>query len=1024
MKTPVWALLICALLLFFWFCAQPEKNAGKSTSLLPPLKTRPVHFSKDSAEAFDRFHQAEIYAYLYKNDSALLLSEDCVKRFENLLHYTRDTLTWIYFIDSYFNVGYIYQLKQENDSAFKYLNISLDWCRKILGEDHLIATKCLIKLGNCYGNYGEMNKAKEYYLKAYEIRVRTMDSLNTFLVNINSVMAYFYWDMGDVDHAEIFASRSQSLIKRLYDHFILQNPELPDAKFYDRFMGTNSRPPVVRNLLLGNVPRMYISSTLNLALRFLNNDEPEKASYFAGILDSLIIKHEPGNLYFKLAILEVKAAIHLYNKEWSKAEELMAESEETETGAAAVNLPIVRYRLADYYHKVMKYDECIRVINRTLYPSGKISPYDEFGLLELKGRALLMGKKQEDCIQFCEEILTDRLNFQPYRILQDSGFQWGKYTSIEILRIQDFLKPLIRSHFARGKSSEDLEELKLAYRLLQIFHASMIQLQEQLYSRQSKTNRHQFLYPFYEDALHLCLLLFEKTNEEKYAMEVFFLSDLVKAFQIKEVLDKQNMSMAGQEGRQRQSAEQLQLDIAFVRDQILEMERISPLRDSLRLFNLKKTQAELAGQLLLHADQDTAQSSRIRNPYDYTRFPLEPLRAYLEKENADLLDYFVGTNHLYILLLNKNGFKIIKKERDPSWEEMAANFSASLKKKDQLFDDDSLALWSSNLFEILVRPVADRISGNRWIIIPDNWLAQIPFECLRREGHLDSPNLIATHTIRYEYASTMPLKSKAATYTTLNYAGFAPSYGDHEVILQRGLDSVITYPVYDANREAFGSLLFNESEVRESATLWKGEGYTGKEVDKSLFLKNGANARILHLAMHALADDKHPEYSQLIFKNTVLSETNEALYTYELARVKLNAELSVLSACNTGSGKYQKGEGVLSLGRAFKAAGCPNIVMSLWPANDASTKDIVVGFFRELKNGMGKADALRKAKKDYLNSAAPELRHPYYWAGLVLIGDNEPVLMEDKHAWAFVLAVILSIVALFVYFVKRPSSIG
>lgn len=197
--------------------------------------------------------------------------------------------------------------------------------------------------------------------------------------------------------------------------------------------------------------------------------------------------------------------------------------------------------------------------------------------------------------------------------------------------------------------------------------------------------------------------------------------------------------------------------------------------------------------------------------------------------------------------------------------------------------------------------------------------------------------------------------------------------------------------------------------------MLNGDAYSGNLVNKELFIKESSKARILHLAMHALTDDKHPEYSQLVFKNENNAETSTSMYAYELARMKLNADLSVLSACNSGSGKFQKGEGVLSLARAFKASGCPNIVMSLWPANDASTKDIVVGFFKHLKAGLGKADALRQSKQDYLDTASDELKHPYYWAGLVLIGNNEPMKFGSTQLPLILLFFITLLVAGLIY---------
>jgi CHAT domain-containing protein len=130
----------------------------------------------------------------------------------------------------------------------------------------------------------------------------------------------------------------------------------------------------------------------------------------------------------------------------------------------------------------------------------------------------------------------------------------------------------------------------------------------------------------------------------------------------------------------------------------------------------------------------------------------------------------------------------------------------------------------------------------------------------------------------------------------------------------------------------------------------------------------------------------------LIFSPTdTQTQEDGFLHAYELYDTRLNAELAVLSACNTGSGRVVKGEGVLSLSRAFKYAGCPNIAMSLWKADDNATHEIMIHFFKGLRTGMGKTEALRDAQLAYLAEHTGPQAHPYYWATFVMIGDDSPL---------------------------------
>ena len=108
-----------------------------------------------------------------------------------------------------------------------------------------------------------------------------------------------------------------------------------------------------------------------------------------------------------------------------------------------------------------------------------------------------------------------------------------------------------------------------------------------------------------------------------------------------------------------------------------------------------------------------------------------------------------------------------------------------------------------------------------------------------------------------------------------------------------------------------------------------------------------------------------------------------------------------LSACQTGFGKLQKGEGMLSLARAFNYAGVPSIVTTLWKINDQSTSEIMKFFYKNLSDGLSKKEALRQAKLSYLNANDDALlRHPYYWSGIVMTGNTMPLKTTNYVFWA------------------------
>lgn len=147
---------------------------------------------------------------------------------------------------------------------------------------------------------------------------------------------------------------------------------------------------------------------------------------------------------------------------------------------------------------------------------------------------------------------------------------------------------------------------------------------------------------------------------------------------------------------------------------------------------------------------------------------------------------------------------------------------------------------------------------------------------------------------------------------------------------------------------------------------------------------------VLHLATHVFINDEFPQRSKLVLhrRSEIDPQDDGIMLIREVYQMNLAARMTVLSACNTAYGGMNRGEGIMSLSRGFSAAGCNSLVVSLWPANDESTSLVMSGFYREMYNGLDKAQALRKAKLDYLKKARGAKTLPFYWAGFMPIGDH------------------------------------
>jgi CHAT domain-containing protein len=135
------------------------------------------------------------------------------------------------------------------------------------------------------------------------------------------------------------------------------------------------------------------------------------------------------------------------------------------------------------------------------------------------------------------------------------------------------------------------------------------------------------------------------------------------------------------------------------------------------------------------------------------------------------------------------------------------------------------------------------------------------------------------------------------------------------------------------------------------------------------------------------------------------------LISNELFAQQFTCGLAVLSACHTGDGRLQRGEGILSLARAFAYSGCPSLVMSLWSIPDRSTSNIMLNFYKNLKQNLPKDIALQQSKWRYLDNQtfAPSQKIPNFWAATVIIGDVNVLNFETSYQNYWIILLIISI---------------
>jgi CHAT domain-containing protein len=212
-----------------------------------------------------------------------------------------------------------------------------------------------------------------------------------------------------------------------------------------------------------------------------------------------------------------------------------------------------------------------------------------------------------------------------------------------------------------------------------------------------------------------------------------------------------------------------------------------------------------------------------------------------------------------------------------------------------------------------------------------------------------------------------------------------------------------------------------QEEVSNVINIFHGDIFNNEKATESNFKLNSEGYDVLHLAMHTIIDDEDPMYSKMVFSMGNDSTNDGYLNTFEIYNLNLKAQLAVLSACNTGSGKIRNGEGIMSLARGFIYAGVPSIVMTLWEVDDKSGADIMTNFYSYLKDGQAKDKALQNAKLEYLSTASQLRAHPYFWSAYVNVGNSNPLRKSHKYELVIYASILFLAIFAFIFYRRQKK---
>jgi CHAT domain-containing protein len=500
-------------------------------------------------------------------------------------------------------------------------------------------------------------------------------------------------------------------------------------------------------------------------------------------------------------------------------------------------------------------------------------------------------------------------------------------------------------------------------------------------------------YNVHDHPINISLQLYELTKDNKYLEEAYRFDQQNKAsilaLNVKESEIKSEGGLDDRLFKKESSIKSAITRLSLKAQQLTDSIQLKQISISIRDYEIQLGKVkEKMGELPGYKEEKFAQS-----------IPSILNVQQLLNRNTALLSYHLAKTELVILCIKADKLSYYKQDIDSTFfisvdslKQALGNFSTG---RNIVIDTIS-----SRLYELIIKPVREKIENSeRLLVIPDDELNNLPFEVLRDE---DGKYLSEKFIIQYQYSTALLRNDKKKTSLNKKLLGMAP--------------------FSDAASASFSKLAYSKNEVNSL----HGKIFIDSAATKSTFMALANNYGILHLATHTIVNDTMPEKSLIAFYPNVNLPSNESnLYVQEIYNLNLDGtQLVVLSACETGTGKLARGEGLMSLARAFVYAGCPNIVASLWKADDKSTAWIIQRFYYHLNEGKDAAIALQKAKLDYVQSPDIEKRFktPNYWAHLVLTGVPEPTTHSYFLWWIMGFVILFSIVAIMYIKLRKGSN--
>ena len=489
-----------------------------------------------------------------------------------------------------------------------------------------------------------------------------------------------------------------------------------------------------------------------------------------------------------------------------------------------------------------------------------------------------------------------------------------------------------------------------------------------------------------EKGIYVARQLHRLTRDDQYKTKMFTLADKGKAMALRSaMLDAKASGLGTIPPEMLQREQGLKIQLANLKER-LKRNRSTKNTDK-KIF--KVTEA-------LYFLQDSLKTYYPEYEYLKSSTPTlasDSLQLFLRDRNAAIVEYFFGEKRAYAFVITGDHFFVEQLDDIEQIKETVLSIRTLIQSMSFRTDAqgayDNFVRDASNLYSLVLESPLKNVeqSVEDLIIIPDGALWLVPFEIMLYDraatgevnfGTDNLPYLLNKYALTYAHSSRLVMENDSYnnTSTTIPFLGHAPEFkGRTDVAVRSCFDAGVDLP----------ALNHSSTELENISSKFNGEALFGPLATRNSFMEMAPQAEVIHLSTHACMNNNDPMDSRIFFSQ------NNYINTEDIYNLRINAKMTMLSACQTGLGKVYNGEGMISLARAFQYAGCPSVTMSLWSVADASTTEMTTLYYDYLTSGYTKSKALQQAKLDFINAQSAAKQHPFFWAGFIHLGDFRPL---------------------------------